>query len=174
MLKKITQQELKESLYYNPKTGDFTWINHKKNSSKNGTNARRKPDSYGYYRIRVNGCQYRAHRLAWLYMTGEMPKEQIDHINQNKADNRFSNLRDVSSLENQRNRSLTKNNKSGSVGINWIKQLRKYRAQITVNQKSIHLGLFKGKEDAIKARKHAEKIYGFHENHGKRLTNDNI
>lgn len=96
----MTQQQLKEILHYNPNTGAFTWKICPRKSIKEGSIAGRLSR---YIQIQYKGKKYYAHRLAWLYMYGKLPKNQIDHINRDKTDNRISNLRDVTHFENQQN-----------------------------------------------------------------------
>ena len=79
----ITQSELKNILHYNQDTGVFTWI---KNSIVAGT-----VEKKGYIAIKINRKSYKAHRLAWLYIYGNFPKEQIDHLNGIKNDNCINN-----------------------------------------------------------------------------------
>ncbi len=109
---------------------------------------------------------YKAHRLAWLYEYGEFPKYHIDHINHNRIDNRIANLREVSRIDNQRNQKKSATNKSGFTGVHWHKQAKKWLASITVNCKTIYLGLYEDKNEAICARLHANRLYKFHANHG--------
>lgn len=165
MTDKITSQELKELLHYDELTGVFTWKVRRK-GVKFGAIAGNVTVN-GYRQMKVMLRNYQAHRLVWLYMTGKFPDDQIDHINGVTDDNRFINLREVSNQENSRNLSIPKRNTSGVIGVQWSKKSEKWRAGIMVNQKAIHLGLFEDKEDAIRARKIAEKKYNFHENHGK-------
>lgn len=124
--------------------------------------------SNGYYLVRINGNGFKAHRVLWALYYGEWPKEHLDHINGIKNDNRIVNLREVSYLENNKNMPLSFRNTSGHMGI--IKVGKSWRARVCVDHKYIHLGYFENKEDAIAARKEAEKLYGFHENHGRVLT----
>lgn len=98
-------------------------------------------------------------------MTGNLP-EQVDHINHNRQDNRWINLREVNNTNNIKNCSLSKNSVTKINGVNLIKTTNKYRAYITVNKKQIHLGVFDDINDAIAARKQADIDYGFHVNHG--------
>lgn len=111
----IKQEELKRVLTYDPDSGNFTF-----NIKKGGMNI---GDIAGYiqadgYRaISCNGIQYKAHRLAWLYMTGSFPENQLDHINMNKDDNRFSNLRKATRSQNNMNRRSYSNNKLGCKGV---------------------------------------------------------
>jgi len=120
----------------------------------------------GYIRLKVDGRQYQAHRVAWLIMTGEWPENDIDHINHDRADNRFINLREATCMENARNQKLRKTNKSGVCGVRLNKKKTKWDAQIQVVGKIIHLGAFDKFENAVKVRKEAEEKYGFHPNHG--------
>jgi hypothetical protein len=147
----ITQQQLKDHLSYDPKTGIFTRV---KNTAryKAGSILGTK-HSTGYVVIRIEDKLYKAHRLAWLYVYGQFPELRIDHINRDGLDNRLSNLRLATSKENSENRSVGRNNKSGHPGVDWSKKLKKWRARITVNYKGIHLGYFLNIEDAINAYK---------------------
>jgi hypothetical protein len=90
---------------------------------------------------------------------GVWPEDQIDHINRDRADNRIENLREVTNKQNQQNRSTNSDNTSGHTGVSWYKPYSKWRAQIKHNHKVIHLGYFTNIEDAIAARKAAEKLY---------------
>jgi len=118
----MTQDELKQHLHYNPATGVFTWRNNpKRNAQWNvmwagkiaGTVTER-----GYSRIRLLDKGYRAHRLAFLYVYGYMPKE-IDHIDGDKLNNRIKNLRSVSHSENMRNAKKYPSNTSGVTGVTY-------------------------------------------------------
>lgn len=162
----ITLEYLKSILDYNPDTGIFIWkVNGNNQFVKIGGVAGHMRKN-GYIVIRINKKNYRGHRLAWMYIYGEFPSEQIDHINHNRADNRISNLRLASNQENQRNASKRKDNTSGICGISWAKRQNKWRADIKVNQKQINLGYFADINQAIEARKNANIKYLFHENHG--------
>jgi len=161
----ITQEQLKEILHYNPETGIFTWRTKAAVRIKIGDVAGFVCDTR-YIRIKIKGKPYVAHRLAWLYVYGVWPKEQIDHINHDRADNRIINLREVTHQENQKNQSMRKANTSGVCGVSWEKGVRKWRARITVKGIKISLGCFADKDAAIRARKSADAKYGFHENHG--------
>jgi len=120
----------------------------------------------GYIVFHVRDKNYRAHRLAFLYMTGKFPENQVDHINHVKNDNKWSNLRLVDNQENHKNAKLSKNNASGFNGVYWSKRRSRWGARIKVHGKGMCLGLFKEIEDAINARQLANVKYGFHENHG--------
>lgn len=165
----LTQDKLKELLTYDPDTGIFKWIKKSANRIRVGEEAGilypYKNGKTHYRNICISYKGYRAHRLAWLYMTGSFPEYEIDHINHNASDNRWCNLREVTKAENQRNRSLYMTNTSGFPGVYWSKLRSKWMASIRYQGKSIYLGYFKNILDAVHARKEAEKLYGFHPNH---------
>lgn len=151
----ISQENLKSRLEYDPASGNFTW---KFNSEMTPTwNARfaGKPagtlNREGYIQIKLYRLGYRAHRLAWLYIYGAWPLEEVDHINGNKIDNRISNLRQASRHENARNRGLQSNNKTGYVGVRKPRGCRRYTATIGINGQQKRLGLFDTAEEAAEA-----------------------
>jgi len=162
MSKELTQERLKKLLHYEPDTGVFTWIGSTR-AGINGKEAGCVKD--GYIAIGISGRVFYAHRLVWMYVHAEWP-DQIDHINHDRSDNRIENLRSVSHLENGMNQSKPSDNTSGCVGVTWNGNRCKWAAQMKANGKNIWLGLHDNKNDAIAARKDAEKIHGFHENHG--------
>lgn len=127
----------------------------------------------GYVSISVqhDGARHRllAHRAAWAIENGAWPLGEIDHIDGDRANNRIENLRHVTRHDNTKNRALPSNNTSGCIGVIWGKDRGLWSARIKVEGKTIHLGRFKQIEDAVAARKAAEGIYGFHENHGRPL-----
>jgi len=120
----------------------------------------------GYPQARINGIMVCAHRLAWLIMTGTFNETDIDHIDGNKKNNKWSNFRLVNRSENCRNKSKRSDNSSGITGISLKKSSGKWQAYI-YHERHIHLGYFDSIEEAIKVRKEAEKNYGYHENHGR-------
>ncbi|PHS60376.1 MAG: Fis family transcriptional regulator [Flavobacterium sp.] len=113
-----------------------------------------------YLRVYFNGKVVYAHRLIWAIMVGEQA-EDIDHKDGNGLNNRWDNLRSVSHSVNGRNQKQHSTNTSGVTGIAYRKDSGKWRARIMVDTKMISLGTFKNKEDAIIARKEAEKIHGY-------------
>jgi hypothetical protein len=163
----LTQSLLKELLHYAPDTGVFTRFSENAGSF-NGAAGCVVPR--GYVSIWVAGKVYRAHRLAWLYMTGEWPENETDHINGKRADNRFINLRSVTHEENNQNKSISRRNKSGCTGVTKKASNGRWLAQIMANNERIHLGVFDDIKDAIAARRSAEVKYGFHENHGRSVA----
>ena len=160
----LTQQTLKDLLEYEPSTGIFYW-----KSNTSSRNVIGKPAGYckGYVFIRIHKKLHYAHRLAFLYMTGNYPADQVDHINGVPSDNRWENLREVSPLENRRNAARSKNNTSGVTGITWDKRKNFWYVRITLNRINKFIGYFEHLEDAKQARKQAEIDYGFHQNHGR-------
>lgn len=163
--KNLTQKELKKTLEYDPLTGEF--IRLIANGSGDYIGDVAGGLVHKYIRIMMGGKIYSAHRLAWLYMTGKWPKDQIDHINHIRGDNRWVNLREATSYENQRNRPLLRNNKSGINGIRWDKN--RWVVTVGVDGANIHLGRFADKFEAICARKSADNKYDYHPNHGAKL-----
>ena len=166
--KELTQARLKSLLSYNPETGDFTWLvgGRRRRLGEIAGGPRCVGSEKFYVVIGIDGKLYYAHRLAWLYIYDAWPKNGIDHVDQNSLNNRLSNLRDVTHSENHKNQKMSKNNSSGVMGVHFDNKSQKWRAQIHVNGKSIHLGLFELKADAIAARRNAEVKYGYHPNHG--------
>jgi hypothetical protein len=122
----------------------------------------------GYLNGKRLGRCLKAHRVAWKIYHGCDPI-LIDHINGDASDNRISNLRSVSSSQNQRNRKLPANNTSGVHGVTWSKKDNRWRAAMWRAGKRVSLGNFVDKQDAVNARILAERDEGYHANHG-RLT----
>ena len=144
----ITPERAREALAYDPETGIVTWAIRTSNRVKIG-DAAGTPDR-GYLNIGLDGESYRAHNLIWLYVTGEWPEHEIDHINGVKDDNRWVNLRDRSHTINMRN--IVAPLRSGSSGFRGVSKYRKrWRAQIKTNNKNKHLGTFDTPEEASAA-----------------------
>jgi len=165
----LTQEYLKSVLNYDPETGLFVRIKRTSNSVKIGDVAGSIKMSSGgkrYIAIRVNGKKHSAHRLAFLYMTGNFPENQVDHDDGNGTNNKWLNLNDVSNIENSRNQRLSAANTSDHTGVRWNKKERKWKVRIGVNYEMITLGTFDDFFEAICRRKSAENKYGFHPNHG--------
>ena len=120
----------------------------------------------GCIAVAFMGTKVLAHRAIWAMETGEWP-DTIDHIDGNPGNNRVENLRNVTQQENMKNMVMPACNTSGHVGVAWMKHRGKWRAFISVSDKQTHLGCFDNKEEAIAARKAAEKEHGFHPNHGR-------
>lgn len=113
----------------------------------------------GYRELKIDGKRFLAHRVVWKIKKKRDPLSCLDHKNGNKSDNRISNLREINHVKNMQNQKKRKTNTSGNVGVYWDKASKKWMALIMVNYKSIHLGRYEKKQDAIAARKKAEKEY---------------
>lgn len=157
----ITQEELKFALSYDEDSGVFTWVNPSSFSMAPGDLAGRKKKG-AHIPIMVNKKRYMAHRLAWLYVYGEIDDSMvIDHINGDMSDNRISNLRVATSSQNAMNRKLCSINTSGYKGVSYHKQSGKWQASIKINSKQKFLGLYLSPESAHNAyRKAAENLFG--------------
>lgn len=154
----ISFDELTKLLSYDPITGVFTWnVNHGR--SKIGGVAGSIDNSTGYIRIRLNKKLYYAHRLAWLYMEGYIPEHCVDHINRDRIDNRWDNLRHVTQSCNNRNVGLSKNNTSGITGV--YHTGKSYAAFISEDGNPKHLGTFSTKNEAVIARYKAEMALNY-------------
>lgn len=146
---------VKELLYYNPDTGIFSWAKSRRGCKQGSPAGNLKWN--GYWVICLHGRKYPAHCLAWLYMTGEYPTEDIDHINRCRADNRWLNLREATRSENMQNSTKQKNNTSGYKGVSFCKVLQMWRAYINVDKQRYSLGHYHTPEDAAIAYKQAKK-----------------
>ena len=151
----ITQEYLKTILNYNPESGNFIWIIVYKKCLI-GIKAGTLNNKDGYIHIKINKKLYQAHRLAWFYMTGSWPVNQIDHIDRNRINNIFNNLRDTT--HNGYNRGEYNTNTSGYKGVYLIKSGR-YSSSIYFESKLKHLGTFNTPEEAAKAYQEAKIKY---------------
>lgn len=139
----LTQERLKKLFHYDLDTGIFT---RKISTSSRGRkgNIPGTKTKEGYIRISIDHKSYMAHRLAWLYVYGEWPKDQIDHIDRVRSNNSIKNLRDVNNLVNSHNFDIKNtHSNSGYRGVHLNKKLKLYEAKISVNKISTHLGLYK-------------------------------
>jgi len=158
-MNKLIQTRLKERLSYNLETGIFTWISstHKQRVGQPAGCI----NTDGYRVININGYQYRASILAWLYVEGYWPEHEIDHKDRIRDNDKWDNLKHVTRLCNSINRKVFKNNKSGITGICFDTKRNKWRADIRISKKLIFLGRFKSITDAVLARWRAEVKYNF-------------
>ena len=156
----LTQQELKDLLSYDPVSGEFTWLKSISKRIRIGDSAgysNSNLDSYVF--IRIFGTLYRAHRLAWLYVYGKWPDEDIDHIDRNKRNNAIANLREATDSQNLFNASVRSDNSSGVKGVSFSRRDCVWRAYINVSGKHRSLGNFKTKDEAACARKLGEAAH---------------
>ncbi len=162
--KSITLDRAKSLLYYLPSFGIFirkeTRGAHVKGSIAGTLHV-------GYIRIGVDGEHVLAHRLAWLFIYGEWPAQDLDHIDGDRTNNRPNNLRLANNTSNQRNAQLRNDNKTGIPGVSWHSRDSIWSVKIGIGGKSKALGYFDDQWDAICARKSAEYEYKYHVNHGR-------
>ena len=169
---------LMESVSYDPAYGSFEWkerpLHHfadARSQKSWNTKCAGKPmfqstDDLGYCRTTIASKRIRAHTVAFVIMTGEYPQGEVDHINGDRADNRWMNLRGVSRGENSKNLAMRSDNTSGITGVVWHAAAKKWQASISSNRKTVYLGLFSDIDDASRARKAAEVELGFSNRHG--------
>lgn len=149
----IPHQELLEIMDYDPETGIFVWS---KPRPKIQVGQRVGYKHYkGYLNTEILGKFYSLHRLAWFYVYGEWPSDQLDHINCQKDDNRIANLRLADPFKNQHNRPLGRMNTSGFKGVRPI--AGRFDAYITAHKKHYYLGRFDTPEQAHAAYTAAAK-----------------
>ena len=152
---------LHSRLNYDAKTGVLTWKDRATSTCKREQDARcwnkkysgsvAGVDNHGHLRLQIDGIKYFNHRIVWKMVTGNEPEGEIDHHNLDRKDNRFENLRDVTSGQNARNKQLSCRNKSGFKGVDFKKDGGKWRARIRVNGIQSCLGYFDTPEEAAQA-----------------------
>jgi hypothetical protein len=154
----MKQTELKKLMRYDPLTGEFRWNVGTYKDRRAGSLS-----SIGYIKIKIEGKEYQAHRLAVLYMTGKLPISDVDHMNCNRADNRWINLRVVSRHINSHNRSgANSNNKSGWAGVHRFRGARWIAQVSTPDKVKQHLGVFSSPEEAHIVYLMAKEVYFGH------------
>lgn len=156
--KHLSADVLRDTLDYNPDTGLFR---HKTVRKGVRIGAVAGGLERGYVRIGIDGTLYYAHRLAWLYMTGKDAPNDVDHINGERSDNRFCNLRAVTRSENMQNRrKVGRSNSSGFLGVSWVAAQKKWSARIRTpgRGKYLSLGFFDAPEDAYAAYVEAKRV----------------
>jgi hypothetical protein len=152
----ITQDELKTCLIYNPDTGEFF---HKRTNGPTKSGMRAGTiNGQGYRQISVQGVIMTAGRLAWLYVHGQIPPEDIDHINRNRADDRLVNLRILSRRENVQNTKVPSSNTTGTKGVSRCSRSKRWISSITFDGVVYRLGRFVNIADAVQMREGAEKL----------------
>ena len=164
-IRDLTQEEIKEVFDY--REDKFYWKKRPRYSRVDIS----KPAGYlrkdGYVQIRYKRKSYQIHRFIYIYHNGAIPEDlEPDHINRVKNNNNIKNLCLKTHSENMKNSSMRSNNTSGFNGVSFDKRQNKWIAYISINNKRIHLGYFDDINDAISARKKANKEYNFSENHG--------
>lgn len=175
----MTQARARELFNYDPETGVLTWRQRPMSDFSDDAHGRTwntrfagLPAKYqrsdGYRLVTVDYRRYLQHRLVWVYVYGNLPCGEIDHINGDPSDNRIANLRDVGKQQNARNAQTNTKNTSGVTGVRFCTEREKWHAFIARDGLAINLGRFNTKAEAMIARKAAEKALGFHPNHGRR------
>lgn len=139
-------------LNYNPITGKFTWKKATTNRVKVGDPAGSICKTNGYVILGINGVTYKAHRVAWLMIHGEWPASLLDHRDENRANNVWTNLRLANHSQNLLNRGKQCNNTSGMKNVHWNKQNSKWKAKCTVRGVEHFIGFFQTREEANDAR----------------------
>lgn len=172
----ITSALVRELLDYEPATGALVWKRRDRrwfvsdnayatwNTRFADKPAFAQPHNGGHLCGQIFYKTYLAHRIIWLWQTGRWPDLEIDHIDHDRTNNRWKNLREATDPQQAQNQSLPCNNTSGQIGVNQHKS--KWQAHITVDGQWHYLGLFEVFEQAVTARRKAERQYGFHRNHG--------
>jgi hypothetical protein len=152
-------------LSYNPDTGKLIYIG----KTHRGTPLESEAGSLnrGYITVKFKKSVYMAHRIAYFLHTGDQPCE-LDHLNRNKADNRWCNLRNTDHTGNMRNLPMLNTNKSGHTGVYFDKDCGKWRAQGSLNNKTVYIGLFDTIEEGVAARDDFNSVNKFHASHGMR------
>ena len=164
----LTQKELKRLFNYNEEDGKFTRLVTvgRGKRCKAGEIAGYAHKS-GYRFMKISGKAYAEHRVVWMYVFGEFPDGEIDHIDHVRGNNRIKNVRVVTRIENMKNQLKRDCNKSGFTGVRFHKATQKWVANITNKGKQLHLGLYEDIKDAVIARREAEIRYGYSPTHGK-------
>lgn len=154
----LSAEVVRDILSYEPETGIFKW--RKKTGNVRAGYVAGTLGRCGYVIISIKRRTYKAHRLAWLHVTGSWPTDEIDHKNRIKTDNRFQNLRDCSGTENQHNTGLRSDNKSGNRGVRYDAKRGKWESRIRLCGKILHLGRFLSERDAVTAYQEARAAHG--------------
>lgn len=169
---RVSIDHLRSLVEYNPETGQLLWRARADcpkawNTRYAGTAAFDASSGHQGYRAGfIARKKYYAHRVAWALAYGEWPSTGIDHVDGDRTNNRISNLRMADCVENGRNASLSRRNKSGRTGVFKASGSRCV-AKIGIPGNYKHLGSFPTFEAACAARSEAERQYGFHQNHGR-------
>ncbi len=150
--------DIRKAVSYNPETGEFTWLVTRGRANKGHVAG--KVDSHGYRSIGLDGKHYRAHRVAWFLKTGAWPTMQIDHINGDRLDNRWENLREVTHQENQQNWCKPHRNRYGYAGVKFRGgRANPWEAVIRIDFKQQAIGRFATAKEAGEAYLAAKAIH---------------
>ncbi|HET8792091.1 MAG TPA: HNH endonuclease [Modicisalibacter sp.] len=177
---------VRELLEYSPSAGVFTWRersgrwfksepyrrrwNTRFAGKRAGSQHTHPVTGYRWRELSLFDKRYKEHRLAWLYMTGEEPPRQIDHKNHDATDNKWANLRASCALQNSRNKSKHRYNRSGFTGVHWHKTAGVWQANGCANGKRCFLGSFHSVDDAAQAVFNFRELHGYHPSHGEQFV----
>ena len=167
----LTQERLKELVTYDKDTGLFHW-RFSRPGAKKGGECGCVHKGTGYVCLTIDRVLYLAHRLAFLYVEGEFPKEHVAHSKGNRSDNRWSSLSHTSTAQNAMDRSIPSNNTSGVMGViregKYANGDTKWVSRIKAEGKYLRLYFGRDFDEACRLRWEAEIKYNYHEDHGKR------
>lgn len=172
----LSPELIRQLLDYDPRTGLFVWRRRVEQAGADKAFNRRFSGKPALYNVGANGypagsikcVSVYAHRVAWAWMTGKWPDGEIDHIDGNRTNNAFSNLRLASRQDNAMNLGARKAKRSAlpkGVFIGNRKSPNPFRAQIVVGKRAIHLGVFRSPDEASAAYREAASKYGFSDRH---------
>jgi len=154
----LTQARLKELLHYDPETGEFTRLVATSNVVKVGDIIGKGAKTNWYKRVGIDGRDYYLHRLAFLYMVGDWPRFDVDHISGNRTDNRWCNLRDVPTQTNLQNvRRASSRSKSGVLGVVHLPHRKRWVSSVQIDGRQQFLGSFKTAQEAETAYLEAKR-----------------
>ena len=158
-------------LSYDPQTGHFHHLTARGGRSGGVGAIAGTRMSTGYIGIKLPDRLVLAHRLAWLWMTGKWPDREIDHINGDRADNRWSNLREATRSQQAQNGAMRSTNTSGRIGVFLDKSRQKWVADVTLYGKSVFRNRYDSFQEACVARESAErKAFGEFASNGRRAA----
>jgi hypothetical protein len=160
-LRMLTRENLKEYINYDPGTGKMVWIKKGRGLTlgKEVGSITCGDNGYYYRRMKFEGRMVAAHRVIWLYMTGEYPEMLVEHVDKDTLNNKWCNLRLTSMSKRCSKSVIPKNNKTEIAGVSFNKKGKAWRASISVGKKAIYLGIYKDFFEACCARKSAEARY---------------
>ena len=180
--KELSQKILKECFHYNEDSGDLTWIERplshfsraQDRMSFNNKYTGKKikcVDTSGYLVVGVHYKIHRVHRLIFMYMNGEIPN-LVDHINGDKLDNSWNNLRSATKSENSKNSFISRANTSGYTGVYFCNTNKNWVAQISINGKTKNIGRFTTPSEAANARASLYEGNEYSKRHGEERASE--
>lgn len=156
--KALTPDQVRQVLHYSPEKGEFRWRERRGGTALAGSIAGTLNNT-GYRVITVFGCRIIASHLAFFIMLGEWPKDEVDHKNMDTSDDSWMNLREATSSQNKCNRRRRSDSMFRAKGVDFRSDIGRWRAQIRIKGRSIHLGHFQDIDSAAKAYEEAASKY---------------